>query len=386
MRILYISDNLPRNFTFIFQDIKNISEIHDVMYMTFEDENYSLINNDHLNFKLNKIKYPSQSFKSKIRWRLEKLGIYFKWSDKSFSKKLKIEIEKFNPDIIHCQFAYESSKLFHNMNVKIPVIVNFRGYGASHKLKNRFYVKWLGDLLRKKNVFPVYVSNSLKINLENKNIIPRNVGIILYTGIDTKKFKRKTFDNKKEIKFIQVGSFNEKKGQYYTIKAFSKLNLDNPNLKIKLQFIGSGKNLDKCKKLTKKLNLENKIIFHGKLDHNGIINLLEQSNIFVHHSITAKNGDQEGIPNAVIEAMAMQMPILSTYHSGIPEAVEHNLNGLLCKEKDINTLASQMKQIINWDYKIDNRQKVIEKFCLSKHLRKLNNFYLDINKKSTYQY
>ena len=79
----------------------------------------------------------------------------------------------------------------------------------------------------------------------------------------------------------------------------------------------------------------------------------------------------------------MEMPILSSYHSGIPEAVAHNVNGMLSKEKDLNTFSLQMKQILNWGYKIDNREKVIEKFQLSKHLEKLNNFYLNIIKKSS---
>ena len=60
--------------------------------------------------------------------------------------------------------------------------------------------------------------------------------------------------------------------------------------------------------------------------------------MFVHHSITPQNGDEEGIPTSIMEAMLMKLPILTTYHAGIPELVKHGENGLLCKEKDVNTL------------------------------------------------
>ena len=91
--------------------------------------------------------------------------------------------------------------------------------------------------------------------------------------------------------------------------------------------------------------------------------------------VTAENGDQEGIPNAIIEAMAMQLPILSSIHSGIPEAVDHGVNGLLCKENDIDTFAKHMKEIENYKLLSLNRERVIKQFSLCKHLEKINEVY-----------
>ena len=375
MKILYVSDYPPEYFTFINQDVKYISKNNEVMYLTFEDGKYKRINRD---FKIKKINYPTYSLKSKVRWRLEKLGIYFNWYDKKFSEKINKEIEKFNPEIIHCQFAYESAKLLHNYSSNIPTILNFRGFGASHKLKNKFYVNWLKKILNKKNIYPIYVSNSLKKNLLKKGIKTINNGIILHTGIDTKKFKRKNYNKNEITKFIQVGNFNDKKGQYYTIKAFYKLNKSNPKLNINLTFVGEGKNLKKCKKLAKKLKLSDKIFFVNKQNHKVVVDLLNSSNIFVHHSVTSPNGDQEGIPNAILEAMSMEMPILSTFHSGIPEAVVHNVNGLICNEKDLNTYSKHMKKIIDWGFIKENRDKVQNEFSINNHINKLNSFYISL--------
>ena len=372
MKILYISDHGPYINTFIRQDVEYLSKVHNVLYIATEsDKQYY---NKKVRTKL--VKYPSSSFKSRFRWRLEKLGLHFNWSDKNFALRLKNEVDNFNPDIIHCQFLYESGKLLQNIKSKTPVIVNIRGYGASTKLENKKYVAWLKKLANHNNVFPIYVCNHLKKNLISKNVIFKNEGIILYTGVDLKKFKRTKYDLKSRNKtYIQVGNFNDKKGQFITIKSFNKFIKKYDNKNAKLVFIGEGKNLKKAKKLVADLNISEFVFFKGKLNQTEIINELEAADVFVHHSITSKKGDQEGIPNAIVEAMAMEMPILTTFHSGIPELVSNGVNGFLCEENDVLTYSEQMNQIYNWSYKKVNRKVIENKFSLKKHIDNLNEFY-----------
>ena len=345
LKILYISDHGPHSNTFIRQDVEIISKIYDTLYLCFEEHKH--YENKKIKTKL--VKYPSNSFKSKIRWRLEKKNYLFNWTDKKFARKIKAEITDFSPSIIHCQFSYESVKLLQNFQSKSPIILNFRGYGASAKLKNKFYVSWLKSIAAKKNIYPIYVCEYLKKNLLDKKIKFINDGIVLYTGINQELFKRTKQKAVRDTKtFIQVGAFNDKKGQELTIKAFAKFISTLELKKHNLVFIGAGKNLNKCKKLVKALKIENSVSFKGQLTQLEIIKELDQSDIFVHHSITALNGDKEGIPNAILEAMSMEMPILSTFHSGIPEAVIHNENGLLCNENDIKTYSRHMQEICNW--------------------------------------
>jgi glycosyltransferase involved in cell wall biosynthesis len=237
------------------------------------------------------------------------------------------------------------------------------------------YVKWLNKTLQNKNIFPIFVSKSLRQNLLNERVTPKNEGMVLYTGIDLNKFKRTNYKISKDPVFLQVSNFNDKKGQQITIEAFKKTITNNPTLNARLIFIGDGANLNICKKLVTDLQLSDKIKFLGNLDHLEIINHLNFASVFVHHSITAPNGDQEGIPNVILEAMAMELPILSTYHSGIPEAVEHQINGLLCKENDIETYSKQMEEISNWELLNLNRKKVFQQFNIESHIEKLNTFY-----------
>jgi glycosyltransferase involved in cell wall biosynthesis len=332
------------------------------------------------------IPFPSNSITSKIKWHLEKNQLIFNCKNSNFGKILKNEIQNFDPDIIHCQFAYESCKLLHNYVPNCPVILNFRGYGASSKLKNKKYVNWLREILKLKNIYAVFVSNSLKLNLENHNITFKNEPKVLYTGVNLDKFKRvensvsekNTINENEKFVFTQVGSFNEKKGQELTIKAFKEFLLINDANHFILKFIGEGKNLKKCMKLVSELELSKNVRFLGKMDQNQIVEELKMSNVFVHHSITPPNGDQEGIPNSIIEAMAMELPILSTQHSGIPEAVEHGLNGLLCNEYDIKHYANNMNSIKDWKLLKINREKVIKQFNLDNHLINLKTYYNEI--------
>ena len=377
MRILYVSDHGPYSNTFIRQDVEIISKDLETLYMCFEMEKPYV--NKKIKTKL--VKYPSSSFKSKLKWHLENKNYIFNWSDKKFSQKLRIQINDFNPDIIHCQFSYEAAKLLQNFKTTAPVILNFRGYGASAKLQNRHYVSWLKSIAKKKNIYPVYVCEYLKKSLIDKKINFINNGMVLYTGINQDLFKRINpivINNTK--KFIQVGAFGDKKGHEVTIKAFAMFIKLNEFKNSHLVFIGEGPNLNNCKLLVKELNIANNVFFKGHLTQIEIIKELEKSDIFVHHSLTAENGDQEGIPNAILEAMSLELPILSTYHSGIPEAIIHKENGLLCKEKDIKTLAKQMAEIYNWGLVPNNRKTIEKKFSIELHIKKLKSFYNNITK------
>ena len=105
------------------------------------------------------------------------------------------------------------------------------------------------------------------------------------------------------------------------------------------------------------------------------------TDVFVHHSITGDNGAQEGIPNAVAEAMAMELPVISTFHAGIPELVENNVNGFLIKEKDIENYVHCMQEIIKWDYLPTNRTLIESRFSIQSHIKNLLNIYENISTK-----
>jgi len=80
--------------------------------------------------------------------------------------------------------------------------------------------------------------------------------------------------------------------------------------------------------------------------HAQTLALLEGAEIFILPSVTAGDGDMEGIPVSLMEAMARGMPVISTYHSGIPELVEDGVSGFLVPERDVVALARAIQRTV----------------------------------------
>jgi len=85
----------------------------------------------------------------------------------------------------------------------------------------------------------------------------------------------------------------------------------------------------------------------GWKTHEEVKRLLEESHVLVAPSLTSQNGDQEGIPNAIKEAMASGLPVISTFHSGIPELVSDGVSGLLVPERDVTAIANALAYLIS---------------------------------------
>lgn len=375
MKILMFSSGFGgRTTTFIYNEVEYLSKKHDLLYIC----NNSINDNQYSYDYVKVIPYNWNSFLKKIQWKLWQYDIYLSFKDKTFATELNKEIENFKPDIIHCHFGYEGLKILDNIKDKtIPIILHFHGFCASQMMEKKSYIKKMRYYLDKKNVFPVFVTEHFKKRFQ-ENKINISSSILLYCGIDIEKFKRNHYTKKDKKIFLQVSSLAEKKGQEYTINAFSKFIKNEENKNIELIITGDGAKKEQLIKLANELNVADYVNFVGNVSHQEAKRMMENADVFVHHSITAENGDQEGIPNAIMEAMAMELPVISTYHSGIPELVEDGVNGYLVNEKDIDTYAQRMHDILNWNYKPENRQRVIDKFEYIKHNEHLESFYKEI--------
>jgi glycosyltransferase involved in cell wall biosynthesis len=202
---------------------------------------------------------------------------------------------------------------------------------------------------------------------------------LLYYGTDCNFFSRqfRTKSNNQFV-FLQISSFAEKKGQEYSISAFSKFIKKNNNINCKLILAGEGDLKAEAEKRVKDLDLMSHVDFPGLVNKSEAKKLMESADCFVHHSITSSTrGDMEGIPNAIMEAMAMELPIISTFHAGIPELVEDGVNGLLVNERDVDAYAEAMNKILTWDYLPQNRAKIEAYFEKEKHGKLLVQYYED---------
>lgn len=242
------------------------------------------------------------------------------------------------------------------------VLVSFHGYDAST------YFRKHGDfcyeyLFKRANLITT-PSHYLKNELERRGCPPEKVQIHRY-GVDLKKFcPSPARQAKSPITLLTVARMVEKKGIEYSLKAFSLLpNKDELNYRI----VGDGPLEKKLKKLAHKLGIAAQVDFLGPLDKDGVAEEMSRADICVQTSVKANDGNQEGLPVSLIEAQATGLPVVSTYHSGIPELVKHGLTGLLSEEKDVkeitknlNTLISNKK--IREEFARNARERVKEEF------------------------
>lgn len=160
-----------------------------------------------------------------------------------------------------------------------------------------------------------------------------------YHGVDCTFWKNnslKKMQNGKQILFI--GRLIEKKGIIYLLEAIQQLIKLDPS--IQLIIVGKGKNERKLKATCRLLGIQKNVTFKGWQNPQQIKHLYVDSDIFVLPSIIASNGDRDGIPNVLLEAMASGTPVISTPVSGITEVILHEYNGLLVPERDSNRLAN----------------------------------------------
>ena len=159
-------------------------------------------------------------------------------------------------------------------------------------------------------------------------------------GVDVTKFVFQDKPLNKPIKIVSVGRATEKKGLVFAIRAMQYLD-DNFHLEI----VGDGALHSELVKCTQDLGLEDKVTFHGAKPPEFIKNLLVESDVFLLPSITDSNGDMEGIPVALMEAMASGLVVVSTFHSGIPELIENGKGGFLVPEKDELAIAETISKL-----------------------------------------
>ena len=112
---------------------------------------------------------------------------------------------------------------------------------------------------------------------------------------------------------------------------------DHPDARLRM--VGNGPLLSPCQDLAEALGLQHAITFLGEQPHEVIQAEMRNARCFVQHSIMAQDGNSEGLPNVILEAGASGLPVVSTRHAGIVDAVIEGETGLLVDEKDIAGMA-----------------------------------------------
>ncbi|GGC12337.1 colanic acid biosynthesis glycosyltransferase WcaL [Novosphingobium endophyticum] len=248
-------------------------------------------------------------------------------------------------DVVHCHFGNVgrlAALILRLGRWRAKLVTTFHGYDVSkeaYQPLGRYYAPLFGrgDLL-------LTVNSIWAERLRAAGADPARIRVH-HMGIDSRVFEESRPHGAEHVRFCMVGRMVEKKGHAIALQALALLRKSRPELAIRLELVGDGP-LQECLRAQARAGrLEDVAIFRGALSHRRALEAIKQADVFVLPSRTAADGDMEGIPVVLMEAMAMGKPVISTRHSGIPELVEDGTSGLLADENDASGIAAAMERL-----------------------------------------
>jgi colanic acid/amylovoran biosynthesis glycosyltransferase len=257
-------------------------------------------------------------------------------------------------------------------------IVSFHGADVLVDMEKRAYRRATKEMLA--TVTRVFVrSASLRRAVIELGCSEDKIDVVR-TGIPLQEFafRERDFPETGEWRFLQASRLVQKKGIATTLHAFTHFLEDYPQAT--LTIAGEGPMLAELKELTRRLKIADRVVLPGFLVPEKLRELYYASHIFLHPSETGSDGNQEGIPNSMLEAMATGLPVFATDHGGIPEAIENAVSGILVPERDHDALSRALLDAVQ-DRQLllrlarNGAESVAQRFDHRNQIRRLEEIY-----------
>lgn len=247
-------------------------------------------------------------------------------------------------DVVLSNFGFSATHMLPIcQSLNIPLIAHFHGYDASGYKILKQYAAAYQKLFNHATAI-ICVSTEMKSRLISMGANQEKIHNIPY-GIDIDKFYPGPNNDRPPSSFLSVGRFVPKKAPLLSIKAFEKVWKDLPSARLTM-IGGGGKLFEECRHFVRQHNMDKVVNLVGALPPDQIVSYMQEAQIFLQHSITPSTGDMEGTPNSILEAGACGLPVVSTFHGGIKDAVIHGKTGFLVNEGDVNGMAQYMKKLM----------------------------------------
>jgi colanic acid/amylovoran biosynthesis glycosyltransferase len=289
-------------------------------------------------------------------------------------------LEQTEAQLLHIYFGHIAVHLLPLIRAwNRPSIVSFHGADVGVDLKKPAYLAATREMLASVRRALVR-SESLRRALIELGCAPEKIEL-QRTGIPLREFsfRERVVPENGEWRLVQASRLIEKKGLRTTLRAFAKFRAAFPNAK--LFIAGEGPQADELVVFARNLKIDDAVDFAGFLSQSDLRKLFYSSHLFLHPSETAVDGNQEGVPNSMLEAMASGLPVFATRHGGIPEAVKDNVNGVLVAEGDDESLGKALANIARTPGRIAAMglaaaETVAGQFDQTAQTRRLEEFYL----------
>jgi len=285
-------------------------------------------------------------------------------------------------DMMHIYFGHTGVHLLPFIRAwDKPCVVSFHGMDVA---RNQQVANYRGKLRLLFNSVPFVLARSQSIaDRLVKFGCPREKIRLNRTGIPLNEFPFTARELPRDGKWrvLQACRLIDKKGVGSAIGAFAVFSRQFPEA----EFIVAGKGplQPELEMLAKQLGIAEQVRFCGFLRQDHLRALYARAHIFIHPSETPPDENQEGVPNAILEAMATGLPVVATRHGGIPEAVTENVNGFLSEERDVEGLGHSLIKLAQAGDRYASfshaaREAVAEKFDQEGTIRALEDLYEEL--------
>jgi glycosyltransferase involved in cell wall biosynthesis len=248
-------------------------------------------------------------------------------------------LRSFGPTVLHAHFGPSGpSALTLADALGIPLIVTYHGQDAtitdaeaSLSWRGREYLRGRWKVMERVSIV-IAVSDFIRSRLVTKGY-PDHKIVTHYNGIDLEFFRRGSQTREPVVVF--VGRFVEKKGCEYLIRALATLRRQ--GMPARGVLVGDGPFRAKLEQLSIESGAQ--VAFTGFLPLAEVKDWLARASVVAVPSVTASNGDSEGLPTVILEAQAMGTPVIATRHAGNAEGVAEGRSALIVGERDVDALA-----------------------------------------------
>ncbi len=263
---------------------------------------------------------------------------------RSEARRIAAEIVRAGGRVLHVYFGHIAVQLLPLLRKPpVPVVVSFHGADAMVDMDKPAYAAAAREVFGLARLVLVR-SRSLAERLVAAGC-PQEKIRVHRTGIPLERFPfaPRSVPVDGAWRFLQACRLIPKKGLHTSLRAFARFAEEFPRSRFTIA--GEGPLRGELEALARELGVAEQVAFTGFLSQEALKQQLDGAHVFLHPSELGADGNQEGVPNSMLEAMAVGLPVVATRHGGIPEAVEEGVSGYLVAERDDAALAGAMRRL-----------------------------------------
>ena len=259
-------------------------------------------------------------------------------------------IEQEQSSVLHFHYLVDARFLRGvKRRLNLPAVVSGYGYDVSLFPRQMWGLgrRYLEPIFSEFDLF-LAMSEDMRTDMIGLGCPEERIRVHFY-GVDSERFQApdRRYDDEGTLTVLCCGTLQTKKAQHLVLEALARVE-DRGVRDFRVVLVGDGPMRAELEAWVRRQRWEDRVLFAGHVPHasDELVEHYRRADVFALPSVTV-HGDKEGIPTVLVEAMAAGLPVVSSYHAGIPAAIESGVDGLLVPEYDVEALADAFERVLD---------------------------------------